>query len=88
MSVKHHWFFGVPLLQGAVAKIDPTRRALVAAGALQTLGAMIGPAATATVVSNGYAFVGLVGIAFYLLGIPLSFGVFRQLDRTLNPRTG
>lgn len=81
MLVKVGWFFGVPLLQGAVAKIDPTGRALVAAGALQTLGAMIGPAAAATVVSNGYALVGLVGIGFYLLSVPLSFGVFRQLDR-------
>lgn len=80
--IKVGWFLGVPFLQGALAGLDSTGRALVLAGALQTLGSALGPAAAACVVALGYSYVGWVGITFYLLCIPLCIGTLFAMDHT------
>ncbi len=82
MLVKVGWFYGYPLLQGALAELDRSGRVVVLATLLQVIGATIGPAAAAALVPFGYTYVGWTGIFFYLICIPLSIGVLRTMDKT------
>jgi predicted MFS family arabinose efflux permease len=79
--VKVGWFYGFPLLQGALAVRDKSGRALVLASLLQTVGSTIGPGSAALVVHRGYAYVGYVGILYYLTSLPVAMGVLRRMDR-------
>lgn len=79
--VKVGWFYGYPLLQGALAARDPSGRAPVLGSFLQTVGATLGPGSAALVVGRGYSYVGGVGLLYYLISLPLAIGVLRKMDR-------
>jgi predicted MFS family arabinose efflux permease len=84
--IKAAWFFGLPYLQGALAQLDPSGRAVVICGALQTAGTALGTGAAAVIVPYGYKSVGILGAAVYLVCIPLSIGVLGALDRASAPK--
>lgn len=85
--VKVGWFYGYPLLQGALAELDRSGRVVVLASLLQVIGGAIGPTAAALLVPFGYTYVGWTGIFFYVICIPLSIGVLREMDRDRAPAT-
>jgi predicted MFS family arabinose efflux permease len=84
--IKGAWFFGLPYLQAALAQLDQSGRAVVAAGSLQTLGTMLGTAGAAWVVPYGHEYLGLLGAVLYLMCIPLSLAVLVRLDRAKSTR--
>ncbi len=84
--VKVGWFYGFPLLQGALARLDTTGRALILAGTLQTVGSALGPASAAYWVPRGYEYVGWTGVFYYALAVPLAIGVLNAMDRASEVR--
>ncbi|MFZ1100460.1 MAG: MFS transporter [Steroidobacteraceae bacterium] len=84
--IKAAWFFGLPYLQAALARLDTTGRAVVAGGSLQTLGTMLGTAAAAYVVPYGRGYVGVFAAVIYLICIPLCLSALRRIDRAAVPR--
>lgn len=84
--LKIAWFFGLPYVQGAIARFDPQGRLIAVGSTMQTLGAAVGPASAALVVDRGLVAVGWIGMTFYVICAVLVFPVFIRIDRESAPQ--
>lgn len=73
--IKTAWFFGLPFILGAIARLDPSGRWSSIGAALLALGSAVGPAMGAAVAGYGPHAIGYLAVAFYagsfLLTVPL-----------------
>lgn len=84
--LKIAWFFGLPYVQGAIARFDPQGRLIAVGSTMQTLGAAVGPASAALVVDRGLIAVGWTGVTLYVICAALVFPVFIRIDRGNAPQ--
>ncbi|MDB5465734.1 MAG: hypothetical protein JWQ46_496 [Phenylobacterium sp.] len=73
--IKTAWFFGLPFILGAVARLDQTGRWSSLAAAMLALGSAVGPTAAAPIAQFGMAGIVFLAIGFYglsfLFALPL-----------------
>ncbi|WP_372784675.1 MFS transporter [Phenylobacterium sp.] len=75
--IKTAWFFGLPFVLGAVARLDPTGRWSTLGAAMLAFGSALGPALAAPVAQFGMSAVALLAAGFYALSLVLTFPLFR-----------
>lgn len=74
--VKTAWFFGLPFILGALARLDRSGRWSSMGAALLALGSAIGPAIGATLASHGAHMIGFLSAGLYLLSFLFTLPLF------------
>lgn len=74
--VKTAWFFGLPFILGALARLDRSGRWSSMGAALLALGSAIGPAIGATLASHGEHMIGFLAAGLYLLSFLFTLPLF------------
>ena len=74
--VKTAWFFGLPFILGALARLDRSGRWSSMGAALLALGSAIGPAIGATLASHGAHMIGFLAAGLYLLSFLFTLPLF------------
>lgn len=74
--VKTAWFFGLPFILGAMARLDRSGRWSSMGAALLALGSAIGPAIGAALASHGAHMIGFLAAALYLLSFLFTVPLF------------
>lgn len=74
--VKTAWFFGLPFILGALARLDRSGRWSSMGAALLALGSAIGPAIGATLASHGAHMIGFLAAGLYLLSFLFTVPLF------------
>jgi predicted MFS family arabinose efflux permease len=82
--VKTAWFFGLPFILGALARLDRSGRWSSIGAALLALGSAIGPAIGATLASHGAHMIGLLAAGLYLISFLFTVPLFAA-DQSLAP---
>jgi predicted MFS family arabinose efflux permease len=80
--VKTAWFFGLPFILGAIAKLDRSGRWSSMGAALLALGSAIGPAIGATLASHGAHMIGFLAAGLYLISFLFTVPLFAAARST------
>ena len=83
--VKTAWFFGLPFILGALARLDRSGRWSSMGAALLALGSAIGPAIGATLAGYGAHMIGFLAAGLYLMSFLFTVPLFAA-DRSAAPR--
>ena len=83
--VKTAWFFGLPFLLGALARLDRSGRWSSMGAALLALGSAIGPAIGATLAGHGAHMIGFLAAGLYLVSFLFTVPLFAA-DRSAAAR--
>lgn len=74
--VKTAWFFGLPFILGALARLDRSGRWSSMGAALLALGSAVGPAIGATLASHGAHIIGFLAAGLYLMSFLFTVPLF------------
>lgn len=80
--VKTAWFFGLPFILGALARLDRSGRWSSMGAALLALGSAIGPAIGATLAGYGAHMIGVLAAGLYLISFLFTVPLFAA-DRSI-----
>lgn len=80
--VKTAWFFGLPFILGALARLDRSGRWSSMGAALLALGSAVGPAIGATLAGYGAHMIGFLAAALYVLSFLFTMPLFAA-DRSM-----
>jgi predicted MFS family arabinose efflux permease len=74
--VKTAWFFGLPFILGALARLDRSGRWSSMGAAFLALGSAVGPAIGSTLASHGAHMIGFLAAGLYLMSFLLTLPLF------------
>lgn len=74
--VKTAWFFGLPFILGAIAKLDRSGRWSSMGAAFLALGSAVGPAIGATLANHGAHMIGFLAAGLYLMSFLFTVPLF------------
>ncbi len=85
--IKTAWFFGLPFILGALARLDVSGRWSSIGAALLALGSAVGPAVGAAVADHGPHGIGYLAVGFYLASFLLTLPLLAAERRAPRPAT-
>ncbi|ATQ43353.1 MFS transporter [Caulobacter mirabilis] len=83
--IKTAWFFGLPFILGALARLDVSGRWSSVGAALLALGSAVGPAVGAAVADQGPHSIGYLAVGFYLASFLLTLPLLAAERRAPRP---